>query len=497
MTKEEFIDYLIDNSNINFKDKLENRREEIAKKINWNLESLFDKYNELFSPNPKVDPYKTNFTLSQLNDLIENFSKKENEEFGKKIRYGHGGGAQYLRHYIKKLKEEDKTGNTQAIEENLQKIINNFSDRRKKNVSIPTPILTGIDKDNDNHTAVKGSYSGKEEEYSNLLQNVYNIIFHGAPGTGKTFLARKIAQRIGCGENQIKMVQFHPSYDYSDFMEGLRPSNNREGKEIGFERMNGTFKEFCRKALKEGKNEEKSFLSELNSNNKGSDKTEPKPYVFIIDEINRGEIAKILGECMFSIDPEYVGNNHKIDTQYQNLIDKNDKEDPFNLGFYRPENVYIIGTMNDIDRGVESMDLAMRRRFIFIEIKAEDTQEEILNNLDEGLDKEIAKKAMNNLNQKIREIEELGEDYCIGASYFLKVKNYDPERKWTLLWDYHLNGLLKEYLRGMENNKNILKDLRKVYFNSVDKPSENASDFIESDENITHGEEFSDNDSEV
>lgn len=334
-------------------------------------------------------------------------------------------------------------------------------------------------------------------KYADLLKNVYNIIFHGAPGTGKTFLALKVAEKMGCDENQIKMVQFHPSYDYSDFMEGLRPTHKSGEKEISFKRMNGAFKEFCRKALKEGKDEEKIFLLEINSNSKGYDKPESKPYVFIIDEINRGEIAKILGECMFSIDPGYVGNKHKIETQYQNLIDKNDKEDPFNQGFYRPENVYIIGTMNDIDRGVESMDLAMRRRFIFIEIKAEDTQEEILNNIDEETDKEIATRAMNNLNKKIREIEELGEDYCIGASYFLKVKNYDPRRKWALLWDYHLKGLLKEYLRGLENNKNILNDLRKVYFDSVDKPSEDASDYIESDENITSGEEFSDNNSEV
>lgn len=330
-------------------------------------------------------------------------------------------------------------------------------------------------------------------KYADLLKNVYNIIFHGAPGTGKTFLALKVAEKMGCDENQIKMVQFHPSYDYSDFMEGLRPTHKNGEKEISFERMNGAFKEFCRKALKENNDKEEKISLPVEFENQKSDHSKAKPYVFIIDEINRGEIAKIMGECMFSIDPGYVGNKHKIETQYQNLIDKNDREDPFNHGFYRPENVYIIGTMNDIDRGVESMDLAMRRRFLFIEIKAEDTQEEILNNMDEGADKEIAKRAMNNLNKKIREIEELGEDYCIGASYFLKVKNYDLERKWTLLWEYHLNGLLKEYLRGMENNKNILHDLRKVYFNSVDKPSENPSEYIESDKNITPEEEFSDN----
>lgn len=102
--------------------------------------------------------------------------------------------------------------------------------------------------------------------------------------------------------------------------------------------------------------------------NEATDKTNAPKYVFVIDEINRGDMSKIFGELFFSIDPGYRGKDGKVDTQYQNLIDidpETQNEDVFKNGFYVPENVYVIGTMNDIDRSVESMDFAMRRRFAF------------------------------------------------------------------------------------------------------------------------------------
>ena len=295
-----------------------------------------------------------------------------------------------------------------------------------------------------------------------LLKNAYNIILHGAPGTGKTYLAKQIAKELGCSDEQIKMVQFHPSYDYTDFMEGLRPVKDKSSSAIGFERRNGAFKEFCKNAIKA----KKSITEE--------DKTEIElsPFVFIIDEINRGEISKILGECMFSIDPGYVGEDGRIETQYQNLID--DTTDPFKDGFYRPDNVYIIGTMNDIDRGVEAMDLAMRRRFQFIEIKAGDTQSEILKELKDSDLIEEASKRMDNLNKEIRDTPVLGEDYCIGASYFLKVKNFTDD-KWKNLWDYHLVGLLKEYVRGLEDNS-LIDKFSKAYNQSSTAEKEDSEE---------------------
>ena len=267
-------------------------------------------------------------------------------------------------------------------------------------------------------------------DYIELLMQNRNLILTGAPGTGKSYLAKQIASEIG----KYKFVQFHPSYDYTDFVEGLRPIQDKKG-DIIFERKDGVFKEFCKEAL----------------NNQSSN------FVFIIDEINRGEISKIFGELFFSVDSGYRGEKGKVQTQYANLIEDGDE---FKDGFYIPENVYIIGTMNDIDRSVESMDFAMRRRFAWKEIKSEDTQETILKDLENLKDETI--KRMNNLNKVIRNKEtNLSEAYCIGAAYFKKIKDY--EGNFNKLWENHLEGLLFEYTRGMQNQETILKELKNAY----------------------------------
>lgn len=399
------------------------------------------------------------------------------------------------------------------------------------------------------------------KKYCNLLKNSHNLILTGAPGTGKTYLAKQIAQQIIFGEIKEKMsdeelkqfneqcgfVQFHPSYDYTDFVEGLRPVQDETGN-VGFERKDGVFKEFCKKALKtleacysdllrdisnsknftlkqkggndttalsvddekrirwiERNNPEKiasnyvSFdnlkilyekyntfekLNNIENINEEIRKTiegtadttyywtvlnellhrmREKIFVFIIDEINRGEISKIFGELFFSIDPGYRGKEKgKIKTQYQNLIEQGDV---FYDGFYVPENVYIIGTMNDIDRSVESMDFAFRRRFAFKEIKADDRIEM----LDELLQKDKAIKRMKNLNKAIEGIEGLSTAYHIGPAYFLKLKNYNGN--FQQLWENHLDGLLREYLRGMQNLEEKLKTLKAAYDNESDSDS--------------------------
>jgi 5-methylcytosine-specific restriction endonuclease McrBC GTP-binding regulatory subunit McrB len=280
------------------------------------------------------------------------------------------------------------------------------------------------------------------------------MILTGAPGTGKTFLARNMALKLISGkpdekllsaeeqtafENQYRFVQFHPSYDYTDFVEGLSPTKPGASGYICFERQDGVFKEFCKTALKaceydtEGKfDEEKSVKC-----------------VFVIDEINRGEISKIFGELFFSIDPDYRGKNGLVQTQYANLISE---DDPFKAGFYVPENVYIIGTMNDIDRSVESFDFAMRRRFSWIEITAEESAKK-MNLTDE------VKKRMKNLNEAISKIEGLNPSYHIGGAYFLK----SQDNKYDKLWDYHLEPLLREYLRGMPDAKERLTELHRAF----------------------------------
>jgi len=388
----------------------------------------------------------------------------------------------------------------------------------------------------------------------NIIVSNHNLILTGAPGTGKTYLAKQIAAQMILGKEydertasdnekkimkeQCGFVQFHPSYDYTDFVEGLRPINDKNGN-VGFERRDGAFKSFCKNAIKItqsnalkmlewcknnfpnqplksiGSNKEISFelkdgqiYAIASSGNKYPvnddriirylqtreydpqhetyvptvgkyildnypDDIEKPPYIFIIDEINRGEISKIFGELFFSIDPGYRGTAGRVKTQYQNLVKK---DDIFYNGFYVPENVYIIGTMNDIDRSVESMDFAFRRRFAFKEVTAKESQQmlksdsalsekvdEIIGRMD-ALNEAICPKDNNNSDKK--GIEGLSSAYHIGASYYLKLTNYkkdDGTFDYDKLWDYHLKGLLSEYLRGMPDAEDKLKSLGEAF----------------------------------
>ena len=193
-----------------------------------------------------------------------------------------------------------------------------------------------------------------------------------------------------------------------------------------------------------------------------------KPFVFIIDEINRGEASKIFGELFYAIDPGYRGKkDHLVQTQYQNLVPETDV---FAKGFYVPENVYILATMNDIDRSVESMDFAMRRRFTWHEVTPDDT-ESMLDSLPCA---DEAKERMHRLNNAIAETDGLGAAYMIGPSYFLKLGENDGD--FEKLWKMNIQPLLKEYLRGFRKTDEILEQFSKAYFG---KNSEIATDDIE------------------
>ena len=399
----------------------------------------------------------------------------------------------------------------------------------------------------------------KYAKYIELLEQNKNLVLTGAPGTGKTFMAQAIAKEMGCSDDEMAFVQFHPSYDYTDFVEGLRPV--RDSDNFGFELRNGVFKDFCAKALQNFKDSEKSIeklqkessvreiledfieeaidegtkfktsgtknsfsivennertitvevpanektrlvklskaeLIDLMDNNisvkSGKDiqahfhrkhrtqqdsyifvlynniknqaakepsvevsKVEKKNYVFIIDEINRGDISKIFGELFFAIDPGYRGERGKVNTQYQNIVEDSD---PFKDGFFVPENVYIIGTMNDIDRSVENMDFAMRRRFSWVEVTPNDTE----SMLDELSCVEEAKETMERLNKAIEETEGLGSAYMIGPAYFRKLGENGGD--FDKLWKMNIEPLLREYLRGFRKTGEIMNQLSMAYF---------------------------------
>lgn len=318
------------------------------------------------------------------------------------------------------------------------------------------------DDDDDKHKKKEATKEAAVKEdpvkkYASMLEESKNLIFRGAPGTGKSYLAKEIAAyMVSNGQvkdlddlnkidkdqrEQVEFVQFHPSYDYTDFVEGLRPKVNDDGTMV-FELQDGIFKKFIERARK----------------------NESKDYVFIIDEINRGEISKIFGELFFSIDPEYRGPAGEVSTQYSNLHDNPDEK------FYIPENVYIIGTMNDIDRSVDSFDFAMRRRFRFVELKADDHVEMLSGLKDkDGKDLEAeAEKRMKKLNNKIAATEGLNENYQIGASYFLKLKTLKTETEtetsaFDQLWTDYLRPLLQEYIRGMNDEEGIMEGFANAY----------------------------------
>lgn len=292
-------------------------------------------------------------------------------------------------------------------------------------------------------------------EMTEKLLKSKNIILRGAPGTGKSYLAKQIASKI-IGESteeiesseQFEFVQFHPNYDYTDFVEGIRPIINNG--DMGFKLKSGVFKTFCDNARKAQINYDviedgEKYENYIENENK------IKKYVFVIDEINRGEISKIFGELFFSIDPSYRGISGAVKTQYSNMESGSER-------FFIPDNVFIIGTMNDIDRSVDTFDFAMRRRFRFIEIKANENVE-MLEILEDKKEEAITR--MVSLNNVISQVEGLDSNYHIGAAYFLKLKYLNYEE----LWEDYLEPLLADYITGMFNEEEIMESFKMAYHN--------------------------------
>ncbi len=262
-----------------------------------------------------------------------------------------------------------------------------------------------IDDKNDNHPVKPYSIKSSlmllfitESKFHNILDRIKfkkNLVLQGPPGVGKTFIARHIAYALMGVEDKRRtsMIQFHQSYSYEDFMQGFRP--NSEGK---FDLKNGVFYEFCRKAQRDPGN----------------------PYVFIIDEINRGNLSKIFGEMFMLIEADKRGPDYAMPLTYaQGLGDT----------FFIPDNLYLIGTMNTADRSLAMVDYALRRRFCFINLEPAFGNEKFKKFLvNRGVEETVVDKVidrMMQLNKRIAEDQKnLGRGYCIGHSYLCPSDNH-------------------------------------------------------------------------
>jgi 5-methylcytosine-specific restriction protein B len=265
-----------------------------------------------------------------------------------------------------------------------------------------------------------------------LLKRKKNIILQGPPGVGKTFIARKLAYEVmqEIKDTSIEMVQFHQSYSYEDFIQGLRPTQKG-----GFDLKDGIFYTFCSRALAHPE----------------------KPFFFIIDEINRGNLSKIFGELMMLIEADKRAEKYALKLTYAE-----DEEDRF----FVPANLYIIGTMNTADRSLAIVDYALRRRFAFISLQPDygNNFRAFLssNGLSTSMIEHISSSVFK-VNEKIKADINLGEGFQIGHSYFCNFNNTINENIWWQeIIDFELKPLLEEiWFDELNNVSDMLKLLSK------------------------------------
>ena len=324
---------------------------------------------------------------------------------------------------------------------------------------------------------LKGKIELKEKNifYDDSVKNMWsggidfeskNIILYGAPGTGKTYQTKQTieARKLIEENHEYKIVQFHPSYSYEDFMDGVKPTGIENGA-MKFELRNGVFKQMCIDAFKDlEKNKEKA-----------------KKYYFVADEINRAELSRVFGELLLCLEEDKrlrfdkddklqgmlvkTANSSLWDNEKHAVyIDKETGEGYFGV----PENLYFIGTMNDIDKSIDSFDMALRRRFIWKRYRCD---YDVIAKHYAGEDKvETYIKLCKDINDNITSDEGLGLDdgYELGHSYFLKPKKL-TKSEINKLWNEHISPLLKEYLRTQYNGKEIQAHIEKIKKDLIDK----------------------------
>lgn len=284
-----------------------------------------------------------------------------------------------------------------------------------------------------------------------------NVIMYGPPGTGKTYSVVNSLDFVSQGDSsRYELLQFHPSFTYEDFIEGIKPKGVSKDGNIRFELVNGVFKNFCIKA----------------KNNPG------KAFYFVVDEINRANLSSVFGETLSLLEKDYrhdgKSSKNLIKTQYSSLIEDLIKEDDkykslaYNLDgeevkFGVPENVFFIGMMNDVDKSIDAFDLALRRRFKWIrkdcdlDVIREETRfkgREEFNNIDNYVN------ACEKLNNFISGVDKssnglgLGKSYEFGHSFFMKISDIAKRKEITqhnleVLFNLYLRPTLKEYLRAV------------------------------------------------
>lgn len=314
----------------------------------------------------------------------------------------------------------------------------------------------GLEDENRHFGVIDKMFHVYEMGYSLLDFDSPNIILYGAPGTGKTYEVFKKMEFLKDVDGAVvHKMQFHPSFTYEDFIEGIKPMGVSENGNIKFELVNGVFKKFCMKARENPE----------------------KPYYFVVDEINRANLSTVFGETLSLIekdyrhdpDPKIDSKDNLIQTQYSSLIDeliKKDKSKEDRLVYARdengkvafgiPKNVYFIGMMNDVDKSIDAFDLALRRRFKWIrkdcdyDVILEETKYRNgigFDNIDEYV------KCARALNDYISQELLLGKSYEFGHSFFMKMSGIAKstiisKHNLETLFDSHLRPTLKEYLRA-------------------------------------------------
>lgn len=362
-----------------------------------------------------------------------------------------------------------------------------------------------INEETDDNAKIKSIKEKLQKDFPNIKENIHffyqdeirelwdptilpakNVIYYGAPGTGKTYeITNLVRRKTNNDRKYYKVVQFHPSFSYEDFIDGIKPiSTSNNGVQL--ELINGIFKEMCIEAYKELER-----FNNLSDEEKNQEK-EPKNFYFIADEINRAELSRVFGELLLCLEDDkrirfekddagnYELKGELVKTQNSNLwqngheviIEKNGER-----YFAVPENIYFLGTMNDIDRSIDSFDLALRRRFKWVRkdckydvianyLIENDADEYINEYIGDGKEKGTTKGRCILLNEYISNTLNLGKSYELGHTYFMKIKIKNgkiSKSAYENLFDQEIGPLLTEYLRAeYPDGKELEKKLKEM-----------------------------------